>query len=516
MNIKKTCMVGGAFLSGVSSLISADDKQVETSVQKAKRRPNIIFIEADDLLYRFAGKTGRGFVLSPNLDYLAANGVYFSNAVCQGVMCGPSRNSLITGLYPHNIGFYRNGQMHALPDNIWSMGEGMKRAGYNTAWVGKCHVHPPENGSKYKSSAEGLMKNMGFNYAVASLGRAMLASRIRKGKHLKNDVYFDYLKEKGLYETYVNDCKNKKAVTSLSEDDYLDGFYTNTALKWIDDNKSKQPLFLWLNFSCPHGPHDAPQKYHDLYKDRTIPPPETTDFGGVQIPEPLLVDSKPYRPARIEKIRRAYAANCTFVDAMVGKVISKLKKDNMLDNTMIVFFSDHGIFMGNHGRRHKGTIFKEVTQPSLIIYYPKEFKKGYIDKSPVELLSILKTALAVAGADKKDFDTPYGESLLPLLTGKGKYNTKYAFSEIAGAQMCTDGRYRFYLTPNGVLLYDLQEDPNEMKNIAQEKPDVVERMKKAVKEWFEKTGDPLPVNYLKDKEHLKNFKRKMRFDKNTI
>jgi len=514
MKTKEICMLGGAVFSGAFFVTAA--QKTNTPALRTER-PNIVFIEADDLLYRFAGKTGRGFILTPNLDFLAKNGVYFSNAVCQGVMCGPSRNSLITGLYPHNLGFYRNGQMRALPDGIWNMGEAMRRAGYNTAWVGKCHVHPPENGNQRTTSADGLMKNMGFNFALASLGRAMLGSRIRKGKHLANDVYFEYLKKKGLYDTYVNDCKTMKPVTSLSEDDYLDGFYTNTALDWIDKNKNKQPIFLWLNFSCPHGPHDAPQKYHDLYKNRKIPAPESKDFGGVEIPDPLLVDAKACKPQRIGRIRRAYAANCSFVDAMIGKILDKLKRERMLKNTMIVFFSDHGIFMGNHGRRHKGTIFKEVTQPSLVIYYPKKFSGGKINKKPVELLSILKTSLKIGKASPEDCSVPYGESLLPLLTGHGKYKTKYVFSEIAGAQMCSDGRYRFYNTPNGVLLYDLLEDPIEMKEISHSNPDTVERMKKAIDLWYGKTGDPLPINYLKNKDHLKNFKRKMRFDnKKTI
>ena len=115
-----------------------------SSFAQEQQKPNIVFLEVDDLLYRFMGKLGRNFVQTPNIDKLADDGVYFSNAVCQGVMCGPSRNSLITGLYPHNLGFYRNGHMGPLPNNVWSIAKALKNTGYNTAWVGKCHVHPPE------------------------------------------------------------------------------------------------------------------------------------------------------------------------------------------------------------------------------------------------------------------------------------------------------------------------------------------------------------------------------------
>ena len=503
MNLKTGIITAAGATLLTSTALNAAEKKIE--------KPNIVFVEVDDLLYRFMGKLGNHFVDTPNIDALAQNGVYFSNAVCQGMMCGPSRNSLISGLYPHNLGFYRNGQMGALPNGIWSLGKGMRNAGYNTAWIGKCHVHPPkgENTSKTKNddSATGLKERMGFDYAIASLGRAMLGSRAASGKDMTGDVYFDHLKKKGLLDLYIEDCKKKRPVTSLPEEDYLDGFYTKKALEWIDNNKSKQPFFLWVNFSCPHGPYDVPQKYHDIYKDREIPPPLSTDFGGAQIPERLLVDNRPATPQKAEEHRRGFAANVTFVDTMIGKIIDKLKADNLYDNSVIVFFSDHGIFMGNHGRFHKGTLFNEITNPSLIIHYPKEFRKGVIETRPVELLDLLKTVLDIAGAPEKDKNTPYGESLMPLLTGKGEYKRKYVFAEIEGAQLCFDGRYRYIASKENPLLYDIKNDPTETHNIAKSHPEIVKEMQKAVDEWIKKTGPIRPAKYLRDPKNLSNWKR---------
>ena len=496
---------GAVAVAGVTLLSSSPVKAVEKSID----RPNIVFLEVDDLLYRFMGKLGRGFVDTPNIDALAKEGVYFSNAVCQGIMCGPSRNSLITGLYPHNLGFYRNGQMGGLPDNVWSFPKALQKAGYNTAWVGKCHVHPPrpQTEQKKKTSAAGL-KDMGFNYAVASLGRAMLGNAARKGKDMSGDIYFSHLKKRELLDLYIKDCKTKKPTTSLPEDDYLDGFYTKTALDWIDDNKNKKPIFLWVNFSCPHGPFDVPQKYHDIYKDRKILAPLTTDFGGVQIPAGLLKDNKAVTPENAMASRRGYAANVTFVDTMIGRIINKLKEDNLYSDTVIVFFSDHGIFMGNHGRRHKGSLFNELTNPSLIIHYPKEFRKGVIEKSPVELLGIVKTVLDIGGASPEDKAKANGESLLPLLTGKGKYKSKYVFAEIEGFQLCFDGRYRYIANKEKPLLYDTLNDPDEMKNIADTHPEIVSEMQKAVDHWIELTGPIRPAKYLRNKKNLLNWKRR--------
>jgi len=478
---------------------------VRGTAATAEPRPNIVFVEADDLMYRFMGSRGRGFTQTPNLDALAKDGVYFQNAVCQGMMCGPSRNSLVTGLYPHNIGFYKNGQMGPLPDNAPSFPAAMKNSGYTTAWVGKCHVHSPMKGERKMPTSEALQKHMGFDFALASVGRALLAGRVIKGRKLDGDVYIEHLKKRGLLETYINDCKTRAKVTSLPEDDYLDGFYTKTAEEWISGYNGKKPFFLWLNLSCPHGPHDVPQKYHDMYKDIEIPPPLTDSFGS-EIPAGLLAHNKAASAKKLPSDRKRYAAATTFVDTMLGRIIKQLKTKGVFENTVIVFFSDHGIFMGNHGRVHKGSLFNEITNPSLIVYYPKQFKKGLIEDSPVELLGLVKTCLELADADNPEKENFFSESLLPLLTGKGEYKTEYVFSEIEGFQSCFNGRYRYIANSEKPLLYDLKNDPGEMHNIAAEHPEVAERMQKATDTWFKRTGAALPAGHLRDSDNLQNWK----------
>ena len=499
------------------SLISACSAVSDSTVRHEKssvKKPNIVIIEVDDLMYRFTGKLGRHFVDTPNIDKIAQTGVYFSNAVSQGVMCGPSRNSLITGLYPHNLGFYRNGQMWNLPENIWSLGGAMQRAGYKTAWIGKCHVHPPIPPGTPSISAEN-MKYMGFDYSLASWDRYMLWRRIKRGKSTEGFAYFDYLKKLGLFDRYVEDCKRKNPYTSLPENAYLDGYFTLMTEKWLAENKqSVKPLFLWLNYSLPHGPYDVPEKYYKIYEKRDIPPPMSDDFGGVQVPACLLKDNKAASIEKINKKRKAYAATCTCLDKLVGRVLESLKSNNMQKNTVIIFFSDHGIFMGNHGRIHKGTLFNEVTSPSLIIAYPENFKQGYIEDSPVELLDIVRTVLDIGKAEKRDKDIPFGNSLLKTLKKQSdkvadNSEKRYVFSEIEGARLCFDGRYRLISTDKGeLLLYDIKDDPYELKNIADKKPDIVKEMVNETKLWYKKTGHPLPAGYLKESGHLKEFKRK--------
>jgi len=466
-------------------------------------RPNILFFEVDDLLYRFMGKCGRKFVSTPNIDGLAREGVHFTSALCSGMMCGPSRNTLITGLYPHNLGFYRNGQMGYLPRNAWSLPKALQRSGYETAWVGKCHVHPHKS-HKSESVANAMKRHLGFDYAIASLGRAMLASAVVKGKTMDGDVYIEHLKQHGWFDVYAQDCRQRKPVTSLPEEHYLDGFYINKALAWLGKYSGLKPFFLWINLSCPHGPHDAPQKYHDIYKDKEIPPPLTDSFGG-DIPAGLLKDNKPVTPEKAKEMRKGYAANVSFVDAMLGRVIKKLKEEGHYENTVIVFFSDHGIFMGNHGRIHKGTVFAEITNPCLIGRYPKAFKQGVVEDRPVELVGLVPTALDLAGASDKEKRRSFGESLMPLLTGRGNYRSEYAFCEIEGFQLCSDGRYRYIANKEEPLLYDMKQDPREMVNIADMHPEITARMQTAVDKWLERTRPVLPAGHLKNQDHLADW-----------
>jgi len=130
-----------------------------------------------------------------------------------------------------------------------------------------------------------------------------------------------------------------------------------------------------------------------------------------------------------------------------------------------------------------------------------------VDTHPVELLDLDKTAMEIAGASPEDMKIPFGESILPLLAGKGEYKRKYAFSEIEGFQSCFDGRYRYIHGKEKSFLYDLQTDPGEMKNIATEKPEVAQRMRAATEKWLKDTGEPLPAGHLRKAGNLEKWTR---------
>jgi iduronate 2-sulfatase len=453
----------------------------------AQQTPNIIFIEADDLMPRFLNKLGEGFGHTPNIDKLASQGVYLSSAVAQGPMCGPSRNGMLTDLYSHNLGFYKNGDLKMLPKNIWTFPKVLQKAGYQTAYIGKSHIRPI-NGKKSKTEN---LKLFGFDYANATGERYALWKALKNGKNIDDVPYIQYLKKRGKYEQFVKDNSGTQAQnrSTMEEDvDYLDGFTTQVAVDWLKKNtNSKKPFFLWFNFCLPHGPYDVPQRYFDIAETKEIPAPKTTTFGH-PVPEPLLRDNKPATPKSIAKNRVGEVANVAFLDKMVGNLISSLEENGQLDNTVIVFFSDHSIFLGNHGRKHKSSLFEETLNTSLIICYPKKFPKDVIVESPVELLDLIPTTFELAGIKNPNKVALNGVSLVPLLEGKKTSVRKYAFSEIWGGQGATDGRYRYIISEEYEILYDHENDPYEMVNIAVSSPKITKRFRIAVENWMKNSG----------------------------
>ena len=455
-------------------------------------RPNIIWIEADDLMPRFMNKLGEGFGLSPNLDRLAEQGVHFPNAVCQAPMCGPSRNGLLANLYSHNLGFYRNGHMKNMPEGTWTFPPVLQEAGYQTAYIGKSHMRPPA--ANPKASKNEAIKSYGFDYVNCTGERYMLWKFLKEGWSIDDNPYIQHLKKKGLYEQWVKDNTGYGNLSTMEEDiDYLDGYTAQVGVDWIGRERDKEkPFFLWFNFCLPHGPYDVPQRWYDKVAGLDIPPPKTDAFGH-EVPAPLLEDNHPIKSdERTAKDRLGEAANVAFMDAQIGRLLEVLESSGDLDNTVVIFFSDHSIFLGNHGRLHKGTLFEEALNTSMIVSWPKRFPIDRVNPHPMELMDLVPTTFELAGIDDPNGAAKNGLSIVPLLEGKKTNGRCYAFSEILGAQAATCARYRYIVSEGVELLYDHKIDPYEMKNVASELPEVASRMRKAVKQWTETTGPVHP------------------------
>lgn len=460
------------------------------NAQSKQESPNIIFIEADDLMPRFMNKLGDGFGHTPNLDKLASQGVHFPHAVAQGPMCGPSRNSMVSNLYPHNLGFYKNGDMRFMPENTWTFPKVFQENGYQTAYVGKSHIRPQYP----KQSKADALKAYGFDFVNASGERHAIWKALKNNKDVSEIPFIKHLKERGKYEQFLKDnaVPGHKMRSTMEDDvDYLDGYMAHIASDWIENKQdTSKPFFMWFNFCLPHGPYDVPQRYYDIANKIDIPGPKTNSFGH-HVPAPLLAGNKPAEPKKIPKERLGEVANVAFMDKMVGKLIASLEKSGELENTVIVFFSDHSIFLGNHGRSHKTTLFEETLNTSMIISYPKMFPKDKINMQPMELLDLIPTAFDLAGIENPNKVAKNGISIVPVLTGEKTNVREYAFSEIYGAQAATGKQYRYIISEGYEILYDRFSDPYEMKNIAEDFPIITKEMRNAVKDWMNNSGEVL-------------------------
>jgi len=452
---------------------------------------------------RFMHKLGRGFGITPNLDQLASQGIYFKNGVCQAPQCGPSRNSLATGLYPHNLGFFVNKQLPSLPKNVWTFPRTFNKAGYSTAYIGKSHLRPYYDRKlarkNHWSKSEIQKRAFGFDFVNCTGERGKMLGDVKNGKKL-DYPFTDYLKKKGKLEQFIADNKAGRHSTMKDDSDYLDGYITNEVIDYIKNKRDKsKPFFIWTNFCLPHGPYDVPERYFEKARKVKVPPPLTDKFGH-PVPMEQLRYNKPANKKKLPEERLGEVANVMFVDKMIGRIIQSLKDQGLLENTVIFFFSDHSIFLGNHGRTHKQSLYEECVNTSLIVSNPKRFKKDVVSSQPVELLDIVPTAFELAGIKNPNHIAPHGVSFLPVLKGAEQGARDIAITEILGGIGATGKRYRYMLVGDKEFLYDHKNDPVEMVNIAKTKPEVTAMFRQKVEAWKKNSGPWVkPVKEIKGK-----------------
>lgn len=453
-------------------------------------QPNIIFIEVDDLCYTYASPWGSKTAKTPTLDRLAREGFVFDQAMCQGMMCGPSRNSLISGKYPHQLGFYQNGDLKKLPENSWTLPKALQKAGYTTAWIGKSHLKPF---FAKKKDGDTFMPQFGFDYALHTLGRALVGGddEGEGGKHNEPNPYMEFLEKSGHLAQYKADAEAGRNST-LPEEAYLDGWFRKLTEDYITGYDSKKPLFLWVNFSVPHGPYDVADPYHEPFTDAKMP--GVSKPVNFTHPESLIERTRTVRKEEIAiEDQRGFHANIHFMDTQVARILAALEKKGLLDNAWVVFFSDQGVMEGAHGLVHKHTLFRQITQPSLIVRAPQGAGGGQRISRPVELLDLLPTFLDVGGV--KNDQAPHGTSLLPLFTG-GSITKPYVFGEIENWIVVSDGHHRLIrsVKDEGHFLFDDLADPENLTNIADKHPDLVQKLGAAIDAWLKETGPRLPAD----------------------
>ena len=417
------------------------------------KKLNVLFIIADDLNCDI-GVYGNKIVKTPNIDRLIENGTLFLNAHCQYPLCGPSRASFMTGMYSNQTKMTKNNIFlrHTVPDVI-TIGQRFRQQGYQSVRIGKIFHY--DNPSTIGTS--GIDDIYSWDQTINPYGRDKLE------------------------EYKINTLSPRRYGGTLSwmasdgmDEEQTDGIGAGEAIKKLENfSNTGENFFLAVGFFRPHTPFVAPKKYFDLYsKDNIIIPKSSPDYlKTIPIPAAKSVRAKKNQINLEEdlakEIKQAYYATISFVDSQVGRIINKLKQTGLDKNTIVVFTSDHGYHMGEHGHWQKQTLFNNATKVPLIINVPGKDYISKISNSPVELIDIFPTLM-----DLTNIITPshvVGETLRPIIENKSSDVRKNALTRWRNGYSIRTERFRLTKWDiNGDFqyeLYDHEFDKEELNNL---------------------------------------------------
>ena len=374
-----------------------------------KQRPNILMIMVDQMRGDAMGCAGHPDVKTPHLDTLAAQGVYYPNAYSSCPTCIPARAILMTGMTAAHTG--RTGYMDGVPwEYPHTLAGELSKAGYYTQCVGKMHVHP-------------LRRMLGFHHIELHDGhlhyyRGANVSRVEAQQYA--DDYFHWLRREKGVDTDVNDtgmdCNSWLVRPWPYEEKYHPtNWVTDRSIDFLRRRDRDMPFFLMASYVRPHAPFDPPQAFLDMYAGKALRPPFRGDWNDTaRLERRGSVYNNTCGPADEEQIRRqqaGYYALITHIDYQIGRLLSALQEAGEMDNTIILFTSDHGEMLSDHCYNRKAVPYRGSAQIPMILWGPEKWiGPARRDERLVELRDVMPTLLSFAGAQAPE--TVDGECML--------------------------------------------------------------------------------------------------------
>ena len=420
----------------------------------AADRPNVLFLICDDLNCDL-GCYGHPLVKSPNIDRLAARGVRFDNAFCQYPLCGPSRASFMAGLYPDQTLIHRNAiyiREH-VPD-VLTMSQMFRQQGYFATRIGKIyHYNVPRH-----VGTSGHDDPYSWDYTINPRGRD------------KDDEDLIYSLRPGFFGGTMS-----WLAADGSDEEQTDGIAATEAIRLLEQySATDRPFFLAVGLYRPHTPYVAPKKYFELYPREQLVVPE--------VPENYL-DSLPVPARRSIRVGRnqvdladdlarraiqAYYASITFADAQLGRILDALDATGLSENTVVLFTSDHGYHMGEHGHWQKTTLFENAARVPLIVAGPGTPAAGRSTTALAEMVDFYPTLAELCSLQPPA--SLSGVSLASTLRDPTASTRQSAFTQFKNGYSIRTPRYRFTEWGDqgklGSELYDHQSDSAELINLA--------------------------------------------------
>ena len=436
-------------------------------------RPNLLFLMPDQLRHDFLGCYGADFAETPNIDGLADHGVLYRNAYSPSPICVPARSLLMTGVNAIRTGVLGNGEF-LRPDledcGIRTWPQHLADAGYTTAAIGKMHFYPWD-------------LKLGFQYRVAAEDKRWI--------HIEDD-YQRFLKRSGYRKLHGNEHDGyqdgRGAIVNRIPWEYsVDRFVGQETCRFIRELPAEETFAAMVGFPGPHCPYDPNQEFLDGVDESRMPPaipvseddPQHLVAGNVRgnKSEWNGVDYAEFTDAHKRKIRAHYTALVQQIDHEIGDILNVLEETGRLDNTVIIFGSDHGDYLGDHGLIGKGTFLEASTHVPLIVRTPGQ-NGGRVSTEPASIEDITATLLSLGGVEPPGY---MDSKPLPELGIPGSAPRDIVFGFLAGGCMAFDGEWKLIKYASGqTRLYNIPQDPGEQKNRLDERRDIADRLDAAL------------------------------------
>ena len=488
MNIKSPILACAALASSMAA-----------AAQQAAPKYNVVFIISDQHKLSVTGCYGDKIVKTPNIDYLAANGVKFTRIYTPSPLSAPARAALMTGTYPstndallHQMPVEKNGKTTltgagkyrvGYRKDLATWGEYMKGKGYNTAAIGKMHVHGELQKGVNPDYPEGNL--MGFDVSDLRFYSSFPGGHYDDWKNSSD--YNARYREMGQYKSYGNGNQfnqNLKPTLVENDEDIFDFAVAYKSNNFIQEMASQgKPFFIHIGLEKPHKPWTTAQRFYDLYTTEEMKIPKTAydwhDNGRypyIKKGGHASLFNAPVNEKDVKASMRAYYACVTEMDEALGQIVDQVKKLGVYDNTIFVYTTDHGEHLFEHGMHEKHNMFEDAVNIPFIISCPALLPKGVTCNSPGSMIDVLPTLSELLGYEPlKQWE---GRSLVGQINAKNPWD-RVVYSEFyqhgfapweqanVAMRMYLDNKYKYVYTQGYIdQLFDTKADPDEMHNLA--------------------------------------------------
>ncbi|MCX7013968.1 MAG: sulfatase-like hydrolase/transferase [Candidatus Sumerlaeota bacterium] len=490
-------ILAGEMIAGGPWAAVAGEGQTQNKRGNAAH-PNILVILADQWNPYCLGCAGAKDVKTPNLDALAGEGASFSACYTTSPVCMPARTGIVSGLYPHNLGLWNNSTTYYAPPDQTTLFADMKRAGYETAQIGKLHWF---NSGKLKGAfadTREYFQAMGLDVAE-SMGVDGGGAFEQRVKELGRwDVYHKDMEQRYLEDQYA------PRPSLLSPEDHCDSIVAQRAIEHLQSRPAGKPWFTVVSFSGPHPPLDAPGRYATMYDLAAVTLAPT--FAA-----PMKYGGQEYDEAAMRRMKANYLGKMSLINDRIGEIVEAVKSRGEWDNTLVIFACDHGEMMGAHNCLSKGRFYEESARVPLIVRWPGTVAAETTIAAPVQLFDIYPTIVEAAGGAM----TPgrFAQSLLPLFQG-AEETRPAVFSEISNKEelryMVRTRRLKWFVADKEEHLYDMEADPYETKNLADDAAykNEIEAMRARLLDFLMKSQFNISAGYVPKVQRMRQAQAK--------